>query len=431
MAVPALIDALGSWDNKTYNQSMAVLEKLGEPAQAALVAALDDARLYVRLHAREVVARSLWKGAEIEAALARGLRSARPLDRASAAQAAGAVHAQELEPLLIECLADADPDVVRNAGLALAHLGARQAVPALEAAHARATYDEIRRDLAFSLARLGSGAGLSTLLFGLDHGDDLIRESYFERFFAVTGQHMGYDPLAPRPQRLEALARLQGWWSEEGSPERLQPTPKHQDPKAEALAWKLVGDLGGNDLVGSSAEKDRAIEEELEAMHEFAVPALVRGLKFPPGFAEKRAAICRLLGKIGDQRAAPALAAALRDPVISVAAWAAWALEGLADPATRPALVRYEQRLRTAMAEGTLPREAGPGDRLLAQAARALLAAGDDSARHTLASLLLSADDSARALAIEALVRRFGEDRGYDPAGEPEARRAAALRWLE
>jgi HEAT repeat protein len=189
--------------------------------------------------------------------------------------------------------------------------------------------------------------------------------------------------------------------------------------------------LGGNDLVGSSAEKDRAIEEELEAMHEFAVPALVRGLKFPPGFAEKRAAICRLLGKIGDQRAAPALAAALRDPVISVAAWAAWALEGLADPATRPALVRYEQRLRTAMAEGTLPREAGPGDRLLAQAARALLAAGDDSARHTLASLLLSADDSARALAIEALVRRFGEDRGYDPAGEPEARRAAALRWLE
>src|SRR5262249_33698642 len=82
----ALIDALGSWDNKTYNQSMQVLEKIGAPARPAVVAALDDARLYVRLHAREFLGKVLWKGPEIEAALGRGLASAQALDRSSAAQ---------------------------------------------------------------------------------------------------------------------------------------------------------------------------------------------------------------------------------------------------------------------------------------------------------------------------------------------------------
>jgi HEAT repeat protein len=430
-AVPALIDALGSWDNKTFNQSMQVLEKIGAPARAAIVAALDDPRLYVRLHAREFLLKVLWNGADIEAALGRGLASAQALDRASSAQVAGAIHAESLEPALADLLADADPDVVRNSALALAHLGAKEAVPGIEAALGRAHYPETRRDLAYALARLGSTAGMLALLAGLDHGDDLIRESCFELFFSVTGQHLGYEPLAPRPERQEAIARLQAWWSEDGAPELLRPFPEDADPIAEAHAWKLVGDIGGNDMVASTPEKDASIEEELVAMEKYAVPGLVRGLKYPPGFAEKRAAICRMLGRIGDARAAPALSATLRDPVVSVAAWAAWALEGMADPATKPALVRYEQRLRTLVALDRVPPEAGPGDRLLAQAARTRLALGDDSARHTLSSLLLSDDEYARQLAFEALQRKFGEDRGYDPFSDAAARREAAARWME
>src|SRR6185436_2513053 len=228
-------------------------------------------------------------------------------------------------------------------------------------------------------------------------------------FFAVTGQHQGYDALAPRPERQEAIARLQEWWAKEGAADLLHPFPKDADPIAEAYAWKLVGDIGGNDLVGSTPEKDQSMEEELVGMGKYSVPALVRGLKFPPGFADKRVALCRILGRIGDRRAAPALAATLRDPVVSVAAWAAWALEGLADQGTRPALVRYEQRLRTLIAANSVPPEAGPGDRLLAQAARTRLALGDESARHTLASLLLSNDDYARQLAFTALETKFGE----------------------
>ena len=166
-------------------------------------------------------------------------------------------------------------------------------------------------------------------------------------------------------------------------------------------------------------------------MHKYAVGELVRGLKYPAGFAAKRALICRALGRIGDRRAAPALSATLRDPVVAVAAWSAWALEGLSDPATLPALARYEQRLRTLIARDAVPAGAGPGDRLLAQVARTRLAAGDASARHTLASSLLSDDEGTRQLAFDALRRKYGEDRGYDPAASPAERSQAAARWME
>jgi len=429
-AVPALIDALGSWDNKTFNQSMQVLEAIGEPARPAVTAALDDARLYVRLHARELLTKVVWRSPEIDASLLRALGAPAPLDRASAATTAGDLSVKEAAAPIAGLLSDADPDVVRAAALALAKLGAREAVPALERALGEARFDEPRRDVAYALARLGSGAGVHTLLAGLDHPDDLVRESFFESFFAVTGVHEGYEPLAPRPERLDSIAALQGWWAEQGSPEKLHPFPADRDPIAEAYAWKLVNDIGGNDMVASTPEKDASIEEELVAMKRFAVPAVVRGLKYPPGFADKRAALCRILGRIGDKRAAPALEATLRDPVLSVAAWAAWALEGLADPATRPALVRYEQRVRTLLATGSVPVEAGPGERLLAQAARARLALGDESARHTLASMLLAEDEYARQLAFTALEQRYGEDRGYNPTAEPAARREAAARWM-
>lgn len=430
-AVPALIQALGSWDNKTYNQAMGVLEKIGKDARPEILAALDDDELYVRMHARDLVTRLAWRGDETRVALERGLDSKHALDRASAAEALGELGAEASAGKLRARLGDTDPDVVRNCALALAKLNAAEAVPEIEDALARAYYPETRRDLGYALARLGSTAGMNVLLAGLDFPDDLVRERFFELFFAVTGVHMGYDPLAPRPERLEALSELHDWWAAAGSPERLRPFDPDRDPFAEADARKLVDDLGGNDLGGSTEEADAAAEETLVAMGKYAVPALVDGLKYPPGYADKRARVCRVLGRIGDPRAAPALVATLRDPVVSVAAWACWALEGQADPATLHALARYEQRLRTRIATGTLPMEAGPGDRLLVQAARTRLAAGDGSARHTLASLLLSPDDASRRSAFDALQRHFGESRGYDPSAPPEQRREAAGRWMD
>ena len=83
------------------------------------------------------------------------------------------------------------------------------------------------------------------------------------------------------------------------------------------------------------------------------------------------------------------------------------------------------------IATNRVPPEAGPGDRLLAQAACTRLALGDDSARHTLAALLLSDDEYSRQLAFEALQHEFGEGRGYDAQADVAAWREAAARWME
>ena len=430
-AVPALIEALGSWDNKTYNQARRVLEAIGQPARSLIIEALASDVLYERLHTRQLVTQLGWRGEDVAVPLAAGLDAPAPLDRSSAARALGRLTISGYESRLIELVADSDPDVVREAALALAELGATQAVDALLAALERAHYDETRRDLGLSLARLGSPLGVPPLLVGMDHRDDLIRESFFESFYSVTHVHAGYDPLAPRPERLEALAELQAWWAAEGGADALVPLDPDRDWVTEAEARHLVGLLGGTDLGPSGSDKDREMKDQLVAMSKHAVPALIRGLKYPAGFGSKRAMICECLGRIGDPRAAPALVATLRDPVLAVAAWAAWALEGLGDPATVTALARYEQRLRILIAQDAVPESAGPGDRLLVQVGRSRLAAGDDRARHTLASLLLSDDAYTRVQAFEALSRRFGEDRGYDPEADEAARRAAAARWMD
>ena len=86
-------------------------------------------------------------------------------------------------------------------------------------------------------------------------------------------------------------------------------------------AWQLVSQLAGGAGIVPAGD-DPVIVDELVAMGVDAMPALVRGMKFPPGFAGKRARICEILGRIGHSDAAPALAAALRDPVIAVSACA-------------------------------------------------------------------------------------------------------------
>ena len=96
-------------------------------------------------------------------------------------------------------------------------------------------------------------------------------------------------------------------------------------------------------------------KDALVAMGDDAVPALVIGLKYPAGFDTKRALICECLGIIASPEAAPALSAALRDPVLAVTAWACWALERIRDPATSDAVRRYQDRLLSLASAGRIP----------------------------------------------------------------------------
>ena len=424
-AVPALIEAMGSWDNKTWNQAMSVLLRIGEPAIPSIVAAMKSDQLYIRMHARNLLRKMGWLGRDREAVdgLIADLGAENALDRRSAADLLGALRVRDAAGPLRDCLVDDDPDVVRSAGFALARMRDRESVPELVAAMKRAYYPETRMDLAVALGRLGSVDGLPLLLDGLDYEDDLIREKYFEAFHSLTRVHLGYEPLMPYAERLAALSRLQAWWMKEGGADVLRPFPE-PSPRDHGHAFGLVKKVGGT-------EKDAAIVEELVRMGEDAVPALILGLKYPAGFADKRVRVCEALGRIGSERAAPALTSVLRDPVVAVAAWACWALEQVGDDETRDALIRYRDRLQTLNARGQLPANVGSADVLFAQAARASLAVGDGQARDELVRLLLSDDVEARRVAIDALESQDGERRGYDPEADLDARRKAAGAWLE
>ncbi len=429
-AVPALIEALGSWDNKTWKQAQSVLQRIGAPAAPALLAAMDHEQLYVRVHARELAARFAW-GEHKEAALAAladDLDAAQPLDRAGAAETLGLLYGKQHAAAVRPLLADGDPDVVRAAARALALFDDREALPAIEAALRAAPWLETRRDLAEAAAAMGSPAGIPVLLEQLDLTDDLLREAAFEAFFAVTAMHEGYDPFMPRDERLAALALLQARWAESGGADVLRRPPR-PDARTHAHAFSLVSKLGGGAGTVPGGD-DQELVDELLAMGESAVPALIQGLKFPAGFDLKRARICECLGNIGSGNAAPVLASTLRDPVVAVAAWACWALESCGDAANLPALSRYQDRLLTLRAQGRVP-QGLVIDRLLMQVARTRLQLGEDTAKNDLAGLLMSADEGTRRLAIEALQRRFGETRGYDPDAPAAERRLAAVRWYE
>lgn len=429
-AVPSLVTAMGSWDNKTWNQAMAVLEAIGEPAGPAVAKALEHEELYVRLHACELLARMGWKQDRpaILASFKKALSRANALDRSHAAQTIGQLHLEELEGDLERGLADADPDVVRACARALAHLGVKSAVPRLKEALANAYWDETKRDLAESIARLGDASGIPVLLEGLSHEDDLIRESFFEALFNVTGLHFGYEALAPREERLASIARWQAFWAKEGGVEKLRPAPS-VPWKINSEARKIVDAFHGSDGSVPSIDDTKARERLIE-LGEKAVPALsTLGLKYAPGFAEKRAQICSVLGEIRHPDAVPALIATLRDPVLAVSAWACNALERIGDREALPALRRYHQRLLSLRAQGAIPQSAGSPDDLVAQACKARLKLGDERAIEELVTLFLSQDAAAATTAAYALRERLGGDLNVAPDAPREERAAWVRAW--
>jgi HEAT repeat protein len=236
--------------------------------------------------------------------------------------------------------------------------------------------------------------------------------------------------MAPAEERLAAIARLQVMWARADAATALR-RPRQVPTLVDNAAFLAVMAMGGGAGVIPAAENDAATIDELVALGRDALPALVKGLKFPPGFAAKRASILTACGRLGEPGLAPFVAAVLRDPVFGVAAYAAQALETCGDDECLPALRRFEARLRTAAATSALPASIPSIDPLLAIAARTRLRLGDDDARGDLVNLLLSDDASARAAAIGTLTQHFGDPRGYDPNGSPGERLEAATRWQQ
>ena len=361
-AVPALVSALGSWDNKTWKQAANVLVGIGEAAVPVVVDGLSSDELYVRIHTSKLL--SLLPLDEDQRALVAerlgaNLERSGALDRAAAANAIGVLKLHAFIPELTALLEDGDPDVVRDAALALAVLGNRSSVDAMRAALDNFIWEETRRDLARALASLGDPSGIPLLIEGLTIEDDLVRESMFEALHAVTGRHFGYEAFAPYDERLSAISRWRNFWSEKGGADAIR-TPPPIDPARSRRAHKLVSLLGGTDGTVAPGD-DIELRAELVELADDAVPALAgMGLKYPPGFAAKRALTCDVLGEIGSREAVPALITALRD---------AWAASATARPGRlrrrlgrpRPGPHRRSQRPRrrqTPRSAAAFPRRA-------------------------------------------------------------------------
>jgi len=429
-AVPALIRALGSWDNEAFNRAMQVLERIGALAAPALLQALSSDQLYVRHHARRVLAAAGFPGDRpaIRTRLLAALEIDNAVDRASAAAALGALRDPSTADALRARLSDPDCDTVVAAAGSLAALGDADSVADIEAAMRRARFPESKRDLAVALATLGAPAGVSVLIDLLRHEDPVIRQSCFMALHDATGLYGGYDPRGTEFERRRALRMIQDRWARRGGAAML----RHREPwerGAVERAWHLVEQLAGGTDTAPGGDDDEIVRE-LAAMDGTATAALVRGLLgFPPGFAEKRARICRTLGERGDRDAAPYLAWALDDPVLSVEAWACWALERAGQDDAIQAVVDYQDRVRARAARGEVPASYGPAERLLVQAARTRLLLGDASVRDELVGFLLADDVGTRRIAIEGLEQAEGTRHGYDADAPLSERRAAYERW--
>ncbi|MBL8858002.1 MAG: HEAT repeat domain-containing protein [Planctomycetes bacterium] len=428
-ALPALIKAMGSWDNKTWNQAMGVLQGIGEPAIPAVVEALEHEELYIRLHACDMLVRLSVPGDLAAPKLIASLSRPNALDRSHAAQALGDRKVAAAVPHLRKlALTDRDPDVVRAAARSLAQIGAKDAVPDLKIALTRFEWAETRRDIAEALARLHDATGIPILIAGLDHHDDLVREAFFEALFGVTGRHFCFEALGPRDERLASIAQFQMWWAKDGGPSVLR-HPMRVEPKIRTEVKHITEQFGGTD--GSVPEgDDEALRARLMDIGAEAVPGLAQiGLKYPAGFATKRALICSVLGDLRHPDAVPALISTLRDPVVGVAAWANEALGKIGDKDALPAVQRYHSRLLSLRKAGRLPAGAGEADVILAQAAATRFFLGDERAENDLVGLLLSESQGARYTAQAAIRQRYGEELEYDPDAPAAELRAAVTRW--
>jgi hypothetical protein len=227
--------------NETFNEAKSVFVRIGDAGAPALVEALGSDDLYVRCHAREVLARIGFPGdrAAIRAALVRGLSAPNPIDRRTCSVALGTLGDASTETELRALVGDRDPDVVCAAATALARLQDAGAVPWIERALRAARYSEARRALAVALADLGSKAGIPALL-GLP---DPTRSS--ARISSRASSRRPASTSATRRrsegERLEAIARLWGWWEKSGASIALHPS-RPQDPMREH-AFDLVESL--------------------------------------------------------------------------------------------------------------------------------------------------------------------------------------------
>ncbi len=285
--------------------------------------------------------------------------------RIYAAQALGQINHAAAVPLLLDALTDPAPNVRYHAIDSLGHLRAVQAVPALreylQMPDFFLTFPAIE-----ALARIGDPSVVPDLLPLLE--DPLLASAAVEALGALASPREIPAILlwmcAPEADILLACGALTRLWERHRSPpewvprqvrshlpaaarQRLLQTVAQSSPARLRDAVAVLGWLEGRDvqeallLLLRHRETRPAAASALARMGGGALSALLEAL--PAADGEERLALVRLLGTLGDERAAPALIALLSAGDAAVVTEAAQALGRIG---ARPALDALLAQLR-------------------------------------------------------------------------------------
>ncbi len=370
-ALPELVRGLGAWSNETFNQAQEIVAEIGAPALPALREALRSPELYVRCHARFVIARIGLDAAGVG-------RAARPPQQRRGARDAARRGRGRAAPR---------PALRHRSGR-----GQRRG------AGARAP----RRAHGPARAARGPRAGA------------VARAAARPRGRPVRARRSGRSAAAPRwarrARRRAARKLLRAALRRHGPLLRLRPGCAAAGAARSARAAAGVLDRRRRRALAAPGARGRSAPLRAHARDGARTRRGLghgrpwrqrdaRGRARGPHW-QKRQLACEALARIGAKDAAPFLAAALRDPAPPVCEAACAALASAGDPAVLPQLSTYEGHVRGWRLD---PARAAQVERLLAGAARTRLALGDERASQDLEALRFSADPAAREIAIRAL----------------------------
>ncbi|MCF6158563.1 MAG: hypothetical protein E3K32_08295 [wastewater metagenome] len=225
--------------------------------------------------------------------------------------------ASYIHPLLKE----KNPEMRREAALALGRLGNVQSVPVLLEALKTEMNPEVKYDIIRALGMIGDHSAVFTLF------TILTEEKYWYIKSAAVQALLPFrhdkavrvlaDTLTTDAGEDAAWTRTMAAWvlaviGKKSIPELINALRDNEEATRRRAAWALI-------KIGTPAVK-----------------SLIHSLRDPNTFARERAA--EALGWIGDTSAVTALIWALKDEELSVVGTAAWALGRIGDPHALPAL---------------------------------------------------------------------------------------------